>query len=517
MLITGLGHAGLKIEAAGNVILVDPWFAPEGAFQASWFPFPDNIGLLADAAIASPDAVIISHEHLDHLDVWFLNQLPIEVPIFIPRYPSRALRNKLAAAGDRRIVEIPEWKQVEVVPSIFLFFVCESPMNHDSAIIVQSGGNTLLNINDARLFPVQLREICLKVGGNVDVLSFQGAGASWFPICYEYPPERRRELSAKKRRAKLNYCFRIMQTVKPSVGIPFAGPPVFLDPVLTRHNSEMEGGIFPDQQQVVDWLIARGIANTVLLLPGDVWDVRSGKRAPNLSWKGFRFEERSEYLEDYAKRRRPHIEEVLNRHPTPTEDLWPRFTSYFEELLELSGYFNKRIDMRVGFEIGGPGGGGWAVDFRRGREGVVQTLEDTAYEYRLESRWLGPLLSRDCPWEDFLLSLRFTARRSPDRYNDHLLGLLKFADAHALNRVEQFERSMANDDQIEIVHEGRIYRLQRYCPHAGTDLANTGEFLPGGILRCLAHHYEFDLTTGACLTSMCPPLQVTVVEPGGDK
>lgn len=515
MIVTALGHAGLRVETAGKTVLIDPWFSPEGAFQASWFPFPDNIDVLADTAITKPDAVVISHEHLDHLDPWFLAQLPSYVPIFIPSYPSPALRKKLAVTGGRPIFEVAEWNEIEVTPGVSLFFVSEAPMNHDSAVIVCAGGHTLLNLNDARLFPMQLREIRAKVGGTVDILTFQGAGASWFPICYEYPAERRRELSAQKRKAKLNYCFRIMKAVQPRVGIPFAGPPAFLDPALSQHNAEMDGGIFPDQQQVLDSMAARGITNTALLLPGDVWDTEVGKRVPNPRWKGFCFEDRFDYIDDYAKRRSIHVDAVLARYPDPGEDLWPCFSAYFEKLLTLSGYFNSRISMQVGFEINGPGGGRWSVDFRPGRESVLQEIGEPAYCYRFESRWLLPLLSASLSWEDFLLSLRFTAWRNPDRYNDHLLGLLKFVDVDALDLVQQFETTMSSSDRIEISHEGRTYCVQRYCPHAGNDLLNTGELLPGGVLRCLAHHYEFDLATGVCLTSDCPPLQVYGVESPG--
>jgi L-ascorbate metabolism protein UlaG (beta-lactamase superfamily) len=49
MLMTRLAHAGLKIEAAGHVIVVEPWFPPEVVLQASWFPCPDNIGLLGSS------------------------------------------------------------------------------------------------------------------------------------------------------------------------------------------------------------------------------------------------------------------------------------------------------------------------------------------------------------------------------------------------------------------------------------------------------------------------------------
>jgi hypothetical protein len=39
--------------------------------------------------------------------------------------------------------------------------------------------------------------------------------------------------------------------------------------------------------------------------------------------------------------------------------------------------------------------------------------------------------------EDLLLSLRFSARRNPDIYNDHPVGLLKHADRDALEAVER--------------------------------------------------------------------------------
>ena len=52
------------------------------------------------------------------------------------------------------------------------------------------------------------------------------------------------------------------------------------------------------------------------------------------------------------------------------------------------------------------------------------------------------------------------------------------------------------------------YSIARYCPHAGNDLLDTGEVLPGRVIRCLAHHYEFDLESGRCTTGQCPALDV---------
>jgi UDP-MurNAc hydroxylase len=498
MRVTALGHAGLQIDTTEAVVLVDPWFSPEGAFQASWFQFPDNSHLLS--SLPTPTAIVISHEHLDHVDPWFLARVPSSVPVIVPRYPSPVLLGKIRSAGQRPIVEAEPWDEVEIARGTRVFFVSEaSPMNHDSAIVITGDGRTLLNLNDARLSPVQFRGIKQKVGGRVDVFTFQGAGASWYPMSYRYPDDRKRELSTQKRLAKFSYVASSIRLLDPVVSIPFAGPPCFLDPELFRHNREMEHGIFPDQQQVAAWLADRSIDDTVVLLPGDAWDTEARVKDHDPIWDDFSFSERWGYLEEYAVRRRADVERVLARYAEPTESLWEPFREHFEHLLAMSPYFNAKIGMRVAFDISGPGGGHWSVDFRPGLEGVFATDGPAGYRYAFASRWLPPILRGEVPWEDFFLSVRFEAERTPDLYSDHLLGLLKFAEPEALDAVESFETSMRFDERVTVHAEGRSYSVARYCPHAGNDLQETGEVLPGRVLRCLAHHYEFSLDTGRCL------------------
>jgi UDP-MurNAc hydroxylase len=507
MKVTSLGHAGLKVETHSATVLVDPWLSPEGAFLASWFQYPDNSHLMTPALL-EPTAIALSHEHLDHLDPWFLAQVPGHIPVFIPRYPSPILRQKIAATGDRKIVEVLPWEPVILSEGTYLFFVTEeSPMNHDAAVVMVGDRQTVLNLNDARLSPSQLRSIRAKVGGTIDLLMLQGSGASWYPMCYDYAPEQRQQLAQRKRSAKLNYVARVMDVVEPVMTVPFAGPPCFLDPELAQFNAEMDNGIFPDPQQVVDWLAEQGCKNTTILLPGDSWDTASQTRQADPVWDGFSFRDRDAYLNQYAQRRATNIAAVIARHPEPTESLWQAFQEYFQQLLSMNSYFNQKIGMRVGFYILGAGGGQWAVDFRPESQGVFDQMGDCNYYYRFASRWLPPLLAGKLPWEDFFLSLRFQARRTPDVYNDHLLGLLKFAHPPALEAVEEYEKVMAVEERIPIHVEGRNYLVQRRCPHAGVDLLEAGEVLPGGVLRCLGHHYEFDLETGQCLNGNCRSLK----------
>ncbi|MGH9051662.1 MAG: MBL fold metallo-hydrolase [Acidimicrobiia bacterium] len=508
MRVTALGHAGLKVETGRATLLCDPWFSPEGCFQASWFQYPDNQHLLTPDLLR-PAAVVISHEHLDHVDPWFLARVPSDVPVIIPRYPSNVLPRKVLAGGSREVIEVSPWESVEPAEGVRVFFVSEeSPMNHDSAMVIVGDGHSLLNMNDARLSPSQLRSIRAEVGGTVDAFALQAAGASWYPICYEYPAERIRETSLNKRLAKLSYVARAIRIVEPGVALPFAGPPCFLDEELFEHNRHLgEEGIFPDQDQAVGWLKERAITKSEVLLPGDVWDVEEGAKSGAPEWQEFSLGDRQGYLADYAARRRSQVQAVRSRYPEPGESLWDPFREYFSHVLAMSPYFNERIGMRVGFDITGAGGGSWAVDFRSGSEGIFPEMGDCQYVYRLESRWLPPILERKVPWEDFFLSLRFRAWRHPDLYNDHLLGLLKFAWPEALEAVEQYETSAHAEETILVRNEGKTYRIQRYCPHAGQDLRETAELLPGGVIRCLGHHYEFDLETGQCLTGRVSPLR----------
>lgn len=404
MEIISLGHAGLMVKGERITLLMDPWFSPEGNFQASWFQYPDNSHLLGNNDLYQPTAIAISHEHLDHCDPWFLSKINSTVPVIIPKYPSPVLKEKILLGGTRPIIEVSEWEIYKLSETFSLFFVSEPPMNHDSAIILQVGGKTLLNMNDARLFPMQLKDIRQKVGGLVDFFAFQGAGASWFPMVYDFDEEKMQKLRQHKRISKFVYCAKIMKIVQPVIGIAFAGPPAFLDPELFVHNREMANGIFPNQQEVLDYLAKKGIENTILMLPGDKWDAKERELTKDDHWKDFSFSDKENYLKEYQKTRLKQIANVYEKNPVPEEDLWKDFKDYFEQLLKMNSYFNDNINMKVGFEITGSGGGNWHVDFRKESQGVGYGIEDCGYNYKFESRWLVPILKEEVPWEDFFLT-----------------------------------------------------------------------------------------------------------------
>ena len=518
-MITALGHAGLRIDGADVRILADPWLSPGGAFLGSWFPFPDNSHVLTPELL-DVDLVVVSHEHLDHLDLDLLAGLPQSVPVVVPRYPSTIIQRRLRAIGRTRIVVLGAWQRYPLSEHDWLTVIPEQcPMSHDSAVLLKIGERGVLHTNDARISLSQARRAMTEVGGPLDVMGVQMSGASWHPIRYEYDEVERERISTIKRIGKFKAVTRLVRQVEPRLVMPYAGPPCFLDDDLFELNSGLRpGGIFPDQSEALAWLAERIPSQAgACLLPGDRirLDDLSVVRDPH--WSGFTLdagpEERRRYLKGYAARRRRAIDAAWAANPEPQPGLAQRFKTHVESLGTLSEYFLARIGMTLRFDVSGPFGGVW--DAHIGPDRVVVELDGgeghADYRLSMDGRWLDGVVSGRTRWEELLLSLRFIARRQPDRYNDYLVGLLKHADRAALRAVEEFEAARDPEEITEFTVGGRQFQVSRYCPHAGEDLAETGVVV-NGVLRCLGHNFEFDLNSGRCLNARCDPIAVKAMK-----
>jgi UDP-MurNAc hydroxylase len=405
-------------------------------------------------------------------------------------------------------------------------------MCHDAAVLVFAAGHAILHTNDARLTPAQLRRAVEEVGRPLDLMGVQMSGASWHPICYEYPPEVVASVSADKRLGKFKSVSRLLRAAPPRVVMPYAGPPCFLDPVLAEHNDRIAPpGIFPDTAQAAAYLRERLRGPQVVrLLPGDRLDVSTGSVERDPHWAGFELlgdrpegapdgglpADLREYLRDYAARRANDIDAVYAAHPDPPpgSGLSRRFAEHFEHLGALSDYFLHRIAMTVRFVVLGADGGTWDVELgpSQCRVDLTGSAPHPGYRITVEARWLDAVMKGQVRWEDLLLSLRISAWRDPDRYNDYLVGLLKHADAGALEAVERYETERDPHDTVMVTGEDGAWEVSRYCPHAGDDLSH-GAIIRDGVLRCLGHNFDFDLATGECLNARCDPLVSRPVAP----
>jgi L-ascorbate 6-phosphate lactonase len=111
--ITWLGQAGFLFETDGCRLLIDPWVSPADGRLIE----PPPLELVCDQV----DAVLITHEHLDHLDLPFLRLLAERSPdalLVLPQpivdQAEGILRLSPVRPGDR--VEVSNLS-VEVVPS----------------------------------------------------------------------------------------------------------------------------------------------------------------------------------------------------------------------------------------------------------------------------------------------------------------------------------------------------------------------------------------------------------------
>ena len=263
-------------------------------------------------------------------------------------------------------------------------------MSHDAAVLFRVGGRSVLHTNDARISLAQARRAVAEVGcpdrpdGPADV---RGQLA---PDRLRVRRARPRTGSARaKRLGKYAAVRRLVRGVAPRMVMPYAGPPCFLDRDLFEHNGGLHGpGIFPDQDEALAWLLERLPAQRgTYLLPGDSLDLEDLEVVRDPQWADFSLtgpvESRRAYLEAYAARRRPEIEEVWARHPVPDEGpgLGEAFREHFEALATLSAYFLARIGMLLRFEVTGPGGGTW--DAHIGPDTVRVDLDGGARACRL--------------------------------------------------------------------------------------------------------------------------------------
>ncbi|NYV77471.1 MBL fold metallo-hydrolase, partial [Streptomyces sp. UH6] len=104
--VTWAGHASWVIRIGGLTVLADPvWSRRILGTPARITP----VGVPWDA-LPPVDAVVISHNHYDHLDLPTLRRLPSDTPVFVPG----GLARWFCRRGFRRVVELDWWESARL-------------------------------------------------------------------------------------------------------------------------------------------------------------------------------------------------------------------------------------------------------------------------------------------------------------------------------------------------------------------------------------------------------------------
>src|SRR2546425_94842 len=141
----------------------------------------------------------------------------------------------------------------------------------------------------------------------------------------------------QRRVEQLEYAFQTLDRMPPRIGLPYAGPPAFLEDSLFRFNDDLGGkGIVPDQKHAHDWLRVRGYTRRLEIpLPGDRLNLINGEFMPDQAVRReFSFDRKDAYLKAYADRMRPAIAAYMGSLPQSTGDLFEPFRAYVLRLGE---------------------------------------------------------------------------------------------------------------------------------------------------------------------------------------
>lgn len=108
-----LGHASVLLRVQGKYLLTDPVFSRRASPLRFAGPLRRTPPALSIDELAALDAILISHNHYDHLDRWtiqaLLRRFP-EVKIFVPL----GVGNTLRRFGARVVTELDWWQQASL-------------------------------------------------------------------------------------------------------------------------------------------------------------------------------------------------------------------------------------------------------------------------------------------------------------------------------------------------------------------------------------------------------------------
>jgi UDP-MurNAc hydroxylase len=507
MRATSIGHAGILVETEHGSIACDPWFVP--AFFGSWFVFPrnDRLDPALQSEIARPDFLYVSHLHADHLDDAFLTEhVDKATTVLLPGFPTGELERHLRRLGFRRFIQTEHAAPIEVTDGLTIEIHVETSITDgpggDSAIIVDDGSSRLLDQNDCRLHDLA----ALTANGPIDQQWLQFSGAIWYPMVYDLPEERMHELCRAKVDAQMARALRYVQAVGARVVVPSAGPPCFLDPDLFRFNviTGDEASIFPDATAFLARLDEEGIGSARLVIPGSTVTTTPHETSvthPIADDELERiFTDKKAYLEDYAADWQPWLAEQRARWHEPTPDLLATLQAWWEPLLASAPTLRASVGAAALLRLGDLD---VLVDFPAGQVRAWRG-EPYAFSFDIERRLVETVVAdRAVDWSNALfLSCRFRAWREGE-FNEFLYNFFKSLSPERMARAEAEahvkQREVDPDSEVDEVRLGD-WIVERYCPHRQADLAMFGR-VDGCVLTCELHGWQFDLSTGECLTA----------------
>ena len=112
--VTWIGHATLLLRMGGINVLTDPQFSERASPVSFAGPRRYHAPAVALADLPKIDAVVISHNHYDHLDVASVKALHARFGDALPFYVPLGLKAWFAELGISNVVELDWWDEAEL-------------------------------------------------------------------------------------------------------------------------------------------------------------------------------------------------------------------------------------------------------------------------------------------------------------------------------------------------------------------------------------------------------------------
>lgn len=435
--ITYLGHAAILLRGDGVSLVMDPWLE-DPAYCNSWFHYPPLALGIED--IAPVDYVYCSHDHPDHFDPKTLAKLPRDQKFLVPQFTSGELARKLRREGFTNQIPLPFGEVVELAPDFKITCLRTDLVWEDSAVIVDSGGTRLFNMNDCKLGDDLLRRVGEVYAPDIVFVPF--SGAIHFPTCYEYTPERRAELCRARRRKHLEGFVKRVGLLGAPRAVPFAGNFALLHREQLWMNEPDQNNINTPDEAIALLRERMPEVEGVQMNPGDVWSRAGGlqrlRPAPD-------FTRKSEQLRALAAKVAPRLQALRAAEPPARASLRDDVRRYFERIATRHPQLPPRISARIVFEATGANGGTWCLDYSHDGLKVSDHVAGQPWNMRmtLPAPVLQMVIDDEICWDEVVISFRVRFAENPEFFNQDFWAMLynntaAFLDEYLANVEPRF-------------------------------------------------------------------------------
>jgi hypothetical protein len=234
MRITHITHASVLVEADGLRVISDPWWTGP-CFGAQWWNYPRPH--LEPVTAAPIDYIYISHGHNDHFHPGTLQTLGKSAKVLVSR--RIGLASSIRDLGFD-VIELDDDDRHRLSERLNARIM--RTYGDDTLMVLTDGRETFVNLNDAlHAAPEQVQsqfcELIKRDYGRPNYV-FCGHGvASHFPNCYRVPGKNYEATAARRQRYFNREWVKLIHTLEPRFGFPFAADVALLEDDLFWSNA----------------------------------------------------------------------------------------------------------------------------------------------------------------------------------------------------------------------------------------------------------------------------------------